>query len=451
MNRTLTFTGMIWSKFYIFRVCTLGIYGLVFLQHASGQNQGPAITTPLPDQMLDQGGQSLDIDLKEFMSDPDVASPAVQLDMTYKGKTEPIYLALFWDDTPKTAQNFVDYIEAGRFAENLIHRSVPGFIIQGGSHRFAPNFIIERVPSFASVQNEPVVSNTRGTVAMAKLGNSPNSATSGWFINLANNASILDDQNGGFTAFARVLGDGMTIADEIQDIPVYDSSGALGGAFGELPLSAFNFDRTSFVETNASLVESLHFSANSSDTNLVTVSVNDVGELTLTPSTNNAGEATITIEATDLDGAKRETTFAVNVLSNVQSFEDWQIANNFSDPEEALANNDPDNDGWINLLEYVLVTDPLNPTHPDARSEALGNGNFRFSIRKNVVTEVRVESSIDLENWQQIWDSSQGQSGPGVIGYQTNGDLAIITLRPNPFGLNLIPRYWRITVIEDDS
>ncbi len=422
--------------------------GLVLSHYASGQNQGPAITTVLPDQMLDQDGPTLAIDLTEYISDPDVASPAVQLDMTYKGKTEPIYLALFWDDTPKTAQNFVDYIKAGRFSENLIHRSVPGFIIQGGGFRFGAGAAIDDIPAFSSVQNEPVISNTRGTVAMAKLGGDPNSATSGWFINLANNASNLDNQNGGFTAFARVLGNGMTVADEIAGVPIYN----YGGAFGELPLTRDpypeNPSREDFVETNASLVEPLQFAASSSDTNLVTVFVNAEGELTLTPSANNAGEATITVEATDLDGATRETTFAVNVLSNVQSFEDWQAGFNFANPGDAEASNDPDRDGWINLLEYVLVTDPLNPNHPDSRSEALSNGNFKFTIRKNVPTVVKVESSIDLESWQTIWESSQGQSGPGVIAYQTSAELATITLRPNPFGLNLIPRYWRIVVME---
>jgi cyclophilin family peptidyl-prolyl cis-trans isomerase len=419
--------------------------------YLAGQNQGPTITTALPDQMLDQDGPTLDINLKDYMSDPDVVSPAVKLDMTYRGKTEPIYLALFWQDTPKTAQNYVDYIEAGRFDDNFIHRSVPEFIIQGGGYRFAPNFRIESVPKFPSVQNEPVISNTRGTVAMAKLGGDPNSASSGWFINLGNNASNLDNQNSGFTAFARVLGNGMAIADEIADIPPEDYSGLLGGAFGELPVTSPNLFREDFVETNAFLVESLQFTAASNDTSLVTVSVDSTGKLQLTPSTNNSGETTITVEATDLEGAKRETSFAVNVLSNVLSFEDWQTSFSFADPEDATASKDPDKDGWINLLEYVLLTDPLNPTHPDSRSEALGNGNFRFSIRKNVATDVRVESSIDLESWVQIWNSSQGQSGPGVIGYQTNEDLATITLRPNPFGLNLVPRYWRITVVEGDS
>ncbi|MCB1120905.1 MAG: peptidylprolyl isomerase [Verrucomicrobiae bacterium] len=412
------------------------------------QNEGPVINKPLPDQILDQDGPSLDIDLKNYLSDPDVASPAVQLEMMYSGKTEVIYLALFWQHTPKTAQNFVDYIQANRYSENLIHRSAPGFVIQGGGYRFAPDFIIEDVPEFSAVENEPGISNTRGTVAMAKLGGDPNSATSQWFINLKNNASTLDDLNGGFTAFARVLGDGMSVADEVANIPVYDTSFQLGGAFGELPLTEANLQRSSFVETTASLIEPLQFTASSSDANLVTVSLDPIGGLTLTPSANDSGEATITIEATDLDGVILETGFKVTVLPNVQSYQDWSASYSFATPEDAAPSEDPDRDGWNNLLEYVFVTDPLNPTHPPIRFQALDTGNFRFTIRKNVGTGVRVESSTDMTSWTSIWNSSQGPSGPAVIAYQTTDDLATFTLRPNPFGLNLIPRYWRIVVVD---
>ncbi len=81
---------------------------------------------------------------------------------------------------------------------------------------------------YTSVINEPVYSNVKGTIAMAKLGNAPDSATDQWFFNLANNASNLDLQNGGFTVFGQVIGDSMAIIEKIaglarcQDIPMLD-------------------------------------------------------------------------------------------------------------------------------------------------------------------------------------------------------------------------------------
>jgi cyclophilin family peptidyl-prolyl cis-trans isomerase len=422
--------------------------GLLFPIVLVGQNQAPVIETPFSDLMMDQGGAAMELDLTDFMNDPDVDSPAVRLNVTINGGSRQINFALFRDAAPRTANNFIAYINAGRFDDNIIHRSVPGFIIQGGGFRFNGN-LIEDVPNFPAVQNEPGISNTRGTVAMAKLGGDPNSATSGWFINLANNATLLDDQNGGFTVFARVLGNGMSVADEIASLEVFDAANNLGGAFGELPLSAFSLARSSFVETNASLIEPLTFSANSSDPNIVSLSLSQAGELKLTPSQLNSGVVTIAVTATDLEGRQTESGFKVTVISDVETYETWQTSFSFADAEDAEPTKDPDLDGWINLLEYVLVTDPLNPTHLDSRSAVLGNGNFRFTIRKDVTTNVRVESSIDLASWQAIWTSDQGSSGPGVIGYQSNDDTATITLRPNPFGLNLVPRYWRLLVSEE--
>jgi peptidyl-prolyl cis-trans isomerase A (cyclophilin A) len=72
--------------------------------------------------------------------------------------------------------------------------------------------------------NAPVVnefsanrSNVRGTVAMAKVEGNPDSATSQWFVNLADNAANLDGQNGGFTVFGRVTPPSMTVVDALAN------------------------------------------------------------------------------------------------------------------------------------------------------------------------------------------------------------------------------------------
>ena len=86
------------------------------------------------------------------------------------------------------------------------------------------------MPTDPPVQNEPGISNTRATVALAKIGGNPNSGTSQFFFNLANNASNLDNQNGGFTVFGQVLD--MSTVDRIATVPTENQ----GGAFASLPI-----------------------------------------------------------------------------------------------------------------------------------------------------------------------------------------------------------------------
>ena len=75
--------------------------------------------------------------------------------------------------------------------------------------------------SKGEIINEPGNSNNIGTIAMAKVGGKPNSATSQWFINLVEN-KFLDSDNGGFTVFGHILGDGMKNPLLLNDQTIYN-------------------------------------------------------------------------------------------------------------------------------------------------------------------------------------------------------------------------------------
>ncbi len=136
---------------------------------------------------------------------------------------------------PATVSNFLRYVNGGLYTNNLVHRSVPGFVIQGGGFNIDTNNKINAVPTFGTVNNEFNRSNLRGTVAMAKLGGDPNSATSQWFVNLANNTFLDTPANGSFTVFANVVY-GMDTVDKIAGLQVVDESSVLGSVFNEIPL-----------------------------------------------------------------------------------------------------------------------------------------------------------------------------------------------------------------------
>ena len=114
--------------------------------------------------------------------------------------------------TPITANNFIKYIDDDSYSQTLIHRLVPDFVIQGGGYTWPTKASNEiggyplKVTSKGEILNEAGNSNLMGTIAMAKIADQPNSATSEWFINLSDNIS-LDSQNDGFSVFGHLLGD----------------------------------------------------------------------------------------------------------------------------------------------------------------------------------------------------------------------------------------------------
>ncbi len=133
-----------------------------------------------------------------------------------------IDIEMFEQETPLTVENFLQYVNNGDYDNSIIHRSVPGFVIQGGQF-YSTGTQIEAIDKYPAVQNEPGISNTRGTIALAKVSDQPNSGTSNFFFNTANNntgSNSLDTQNGGFTVFGEVI-EGLELVDLISSLQTF--------------------------------------------------------------------------------------------------------------------------------------------------------------------------------------------------------------------------------------
>jgi cyclophilin family peptidyl-prolyl cis-trans isomerase len=290
------------------------------------QNVAPVVTAPIPDAALYAGAAPEVIDLTGFFNDPDTTGVRLT---TVLGDID---IGLYDQRTPITVANFLQYLHEGRYfpidpttnepAPLFVHRSVPGFVIQSGGfiatvNPADPEHVLSTdVITFPAIQNEPGISNTRGTIAMAKVANQPDSATSQWYINLADNGgppNNLDTQNGGFTVFGRVFGDGMTVADAIAAVPRFN----FGSPFESVPLRDYTspdpITPANLVTIpGISIIPTLNFQAVSDHPGLATVMVSGTN-LFVTPKA--VGSAQITVTATNIDGASISQMFTVTMTS----------------------------------------------------------------------------------------------------------------------------------------
>jgi cyclophilin family peptidyl-prolyl cis-trans isomerase len=138
------------------------------------------------------------------------------------------------DKTPLTVDNFLAYVNAGFYDGTVFHRLSPGFVVQGGGY-VAP---VNRATPTAKPANAPIalevdkgLSNTQWTIAMARTTNAA-SATSQFFINLADNSASLDPSplNGaGYAVFGTVSSGTATVTSittaPCATIPLFLPSG----------------------------------------------------------------------------------------------------------------------------------------------------------------------------------------------------------------------------------
>jgi len=145
---------------------------------------------------------------------------------------------LYPEKAPITVANFLQYVDANYYTDLIFHRIVTGIafqIIQGGG--FTEN--LSGKNTFAAIQNEADngLSNSRGTIAMARTSE-PHSATSQFYFNLIDNTAFdytSATANGwGYTVFGEIIA-GLDIMDAIAAVPTSTLSVSTGSSIVQIP------------------------------------------------------------------------------------------------------------------------------------------------------------------------------------------------------------------------
>lgn len=320
---------------------------------------------------------SVSLDLNDSFGTEPIDDQVVRFTSQFSNAGPPsvMDMALFSNRTPVTRENFLIYVAKGSYVNSFIHRSIPGFVIQGGASRIVENSIVD-VPTGPPIVNEFGVSNTLGTISMAKLGGNPDSATSQWFISIGENSGNLDLQNGGFTVFARITQETLKNAQTFGD-PASFPTFNYGGIYNELPLwhehVPTNLQISEFIlfpsvtlvplpAGQAGESATLSYSViSNSNPSVATASIQSSASLNLVPLAGVGGSTIITVRATDSVGNTVDNSFTLNVDDSA-TYASW-MGTHFpgeTNPATIGATADPDNDGINNAVEIVVGGNPAS-------------------------------------------------------------------------------------------
>jgi cyclophilin family peptidyl-prolyl cis-trans isomerase len=193
----------------------------------------PVTSTAIPTKSIVSTVGTPPIDLRNYFAIPSITGQVVQFTTPAVGVFN-VEMKAGAGEAPNTVANFLSYVNAGSFTNSLIHRSVPissgyGYgILQGGSFlntidaaTGGPKAITTNAP--IAMEAGDALPHSAGTIAMARTTN-PNSATSGWFINVTDNSATWAPASSGsgnsYAVFGRVTGTGMTVVNAIAALPV---------------------------------------------------------------------------------------------------------------------------------------------------------------------------------------------------------------------------------------
>lgn len=142
---------------------------------------------------------------------------------------------------PKTVENFLRYVADKHYEGTVFHRVIDGFMIQGGGFTADMQQKTNRAPIALEAKNG--LKNDRYTIAMARTGN-PNSATSQFFINVANNDMLNAPQpdGHGYAVFGKVV-QGQAVIDKIRTVPTGNR-----GMHQNVPTSAITITSAALIK-----------------------------------------------------------------------------------------------------------------------------------------------------------------------------------------------------------
>ena len=122
-----------------------------------------------------------------------------------------IVIELYPEKAPKTVANFLQYVDDGFYSGLIFHRVIGNFMIQGGG--FDKDMKQKSTRGPISLESRNGLKNDAGTIAMARTS-VPDSATSQFFINTANNASLNhpNPDGNGYAVFGKVVSGMETVA-----------------------------------------------------------------------------------------------------------------------------------------------------------------------------------------------------------------------------------------------
>ena len=351
-------------------------------------------------------------------------------------------------DAPNTVANFKSYLDD--YTNSIVHRSISQFVIQGGGFT-VDGANVSAIATTAPIDNEfnPANSNVAGTLAMAKLGGQPNSATSQWFINVENNSANLDSQNGGFTVFGRLIGEGLSVSQTINSLPTFDLRNTLGTAFTDVPIreqfdpgsgaSPSGDDFVGFRGISEILVQGETtpnaFDTITLDAYEVALSPNDPVTVEVTVTTPMAGVPRDIALELDIGGVGIQAEVAPFQFENVQPGSSVTFSirltaeSSFPNGRIALRSN---SNGLAGPIAELLVTPSLD-SEPglSGRTVFLDQNNNGVLDAGEVSTHTAADDPGTPQNEAGTYSFTGLASGLQAVAEQ----LPIFRTRPNEFGL----------------